>query len=172
MLEYGIGVKIEGVEQFRMIYKGKAHKCIITDLMPKTTFRLRVMPLHKVDGMDAVQGEWSEIAYVTTRDKMFVDVTGNLATLKNRFIQFDKPGILGTNYGYSFGEHLWLAHVKLAQGSDQASISLGVINKRFSNTVKLLGVSLSLTTSIKTEQTVRLLLDANKKTLTIWTNNE
>jgi len=42
VLEYGIGVKIEGVEQFRLIYKGKAHKCIITDLMPRTTFRLRV----------------------------------------------------------------------------------------------------------------------------------
>ena len=50
MLEYGIGVKIESVEQFRMIYKGKAHKCIITDLMPKTTFRLRVAAILKIDG--------------------------------------------------------------------------------------------------------------------------
>ena len=86
VLEYGIGVKIEGVEQFRVIYKGKAHKCIITDLMPKTTFRLRVMPLHKDDGRDTVQGEWSEIANVTTRDKMCMDLSGNIATQKNRVI--------------------------------------------------------------------------------------
>ena len=42
MLEYGIGVKVDEQEQFRQIYKGKAHKCIITDLMPRTIFRLRV----------------------------------------------------------------------------------------------------------------------------------
>ena len=45
MLEYGIGVKVDNKEQFRQIYKGKAHKCIITDLMPRTTFRLRVAPI-------------------------------------------------------------------------------------------------------------------------------
>jgi hypothetical protein len=44
VLEYGIGVKVDNEEQFRQIYKGKAHKCIITDLMPRTTFRLRVSP--------------------------------------------------------------------------------------------------------------------------------
>lgn len=53
ILEYGIGVKIEGVEQFRLIYRGKAHKCIITDLMPKTTFRLRVAAILKRDGYEA-----------------------------------------------------------------------------------------------------------------------
>ena len=42
VLEYGIGVKVDEQEQFRQIYKGKAHKCIITDLMPRTIFRLRV----------------------------------------------------------------------------------------------------------------------------------
>lgn len=45
VLEYGIGVKVDNKEQFRQIYKGKAHKCIITDLMPRTTFRLRVAPI-------------------------------------------------------------------------------------------------------------------------------
>lgn len=78
---------------------------------------------------------------------------------------------MGTNYGYSFGEHLWVVHVKLAQGSESASLQLGVINKRFSSTVKLHGVSVSLT-SIKQEQTVRILLDANKRTLAIWTQSE
>lgn len=35
VLEYGVGIKVAGKEQFRQIYKGKAHKCIITDLMPR-----------------------------------------------------------------------------------------------------------------------------------------
>jgi hypothetical protein len=45
VLQYGIGVKVSGQEQFRQIYKGKAHKCIITDLMPRTTYRFRVAPI-------------------------------------------------------------------------------------------------------------------------------
>lgn len=49
ILEYGIGVKFNGKEQFRTIYKGKAHKCIITDLMPRTTFRLRVAPVLHIE---------------------------------------------------------------------------------------------------------------------------
>jgi hypothetical protein len=44
-LQYGIGVKVNNQEQFRQIYKGKAHKCIITDLMPRTTYRFRVAPI-------------------------------------------------------------------------------------------------------------------------------
>jgi hypothetical protein len=35
---------LNGIEQFRQIYKGKAHKCIITDLMPRTSYRFRVAP--------------------------------------------------------------------------------------------------------------------------------
>lgn len=38
ILEYGVGIKVSGKEQFRQIYKGKAHKCIITDLMPRTSY--------------------------------------------------------------------------------------------------------------------------------------
>lgn len=88
ILEYGIGVKFNGKEQFRQIYKGKAHKCIITDLMPRTTFRLRVAPvlhiemvLHASDegpseaqltGEKTVtqieQGEWSEVTNIATKD--------------------------------------------------------------------------------------------------------
>ena len=49
VLEYGIGVKVDNKEQFRQIYRGKAHKCIITDLMPRTTFRLRVAPILNVE---------------------------------------------------------------------------------------------------------------------------
>ena len=41
-LHYGIGVRVNGLEQFRKIYSGRAHKCIITDLIPKTNYRFRV----------------------------------------------------------------------------------------------------------------------------------
>ena len=91
ILEYGIGVKFNNKEQFRQIYKGKAHKCIITDLMPRTTFRLRVAPvlhiemaLHPTEGsieessvpVDKSQktvtqietGEWSEVTNIATKD--------------------------------------------------------------------------------------------------------
>ena len=45
VLEYGCGIKFQGVEQFRKIYQGKAHKCIVADLMPKTKYRFRVKPV-------------------------------------------------------------------------------------------------------------------------------
>ena len=85
ILEYGIGVKFNGKEQFRQIYKGKAHKCIITDLMPRTTFRLRVAPvlhiemaLHSEEAEEVPSdkktvtqietGEWSEVTNISTKD--------------------------------------------------------------------------------------------------------
>ncbi len=43
-LQYGVGQKVNKVEQFKKIYQGRAHKCIITDLMPKTNYRFRVVP--------------------------------------------------------------------------------------------------------------------------------
>jgi hypothetical protein len=43
LLEYGIGVKVNGSEQFRQVYHGKAHRCIITDLNPRTNYRIRVV---------------------------------------------------------------------------------------------------------------------------------
>jgi len=42
-LQYGIGVRVNNAEQFRKIYFGRAHRCIITDLMPKTNYRFRVV---------------------------------------------------------------------------------------------------------------------------------
>lgn len=100
MLEYGIGVKVDNKEQFRQIYKGKAHKCIITDLMPRTTFRLRVAPILNMekqvtdqsltsDGevkMGAAtslvqeQGEWSEVTNITTKETQNFDVGGMLSS--------------------------------------------------------------------------------------------
>jgi hypothetical protein len=141
VLEYGIGVKIDSVEQFRLIYKGKAHKCIITDLMPKTTFRLRVQPILRQENREPEFGEWSEIINIQTREAMHLDLQQNLlATSKAGRVLFDKPGILCASYGYSFGEHLWLHQFKVAPGSEQASLIVGVLLKRFSNTNKLHGV--------------------------------
>ena len=63
-------MKVDNKEQFRQIYRGKAHKCIITDLMPRTTFRLRVAPiLH------------SEI---TSRTKQIVDEDETEAAERNQ----------------------------------------------------------------------------------------
>ncbi len=44
-LHYGIGAKVSNIEQFRKIYRGKGHRCIITDLNPKTNYRFKVAPI-------------------------------------------------------------------------------------------------------------------------------
>ena len=94
MLEYGIGVKVDEKEQFRQIYRGKAHKCIITDLMPRTTFRLRVAPILHIemvlepghvdeDGDRSEKktethtetGEWAEVTNITTKETQTFDVS-------------------------------------------------------------------------------------------------
>lgn len=74
ILEYGCGVKFKGVEQFRKIYQGKAHKCIVADLMPSTTYRFRVRPIRvqtaDPDAKDTLErGDWSEVVSVTTLAK-------------------------------------------------------------------------------------------------------
>jgi len=65
VLQYGIGVKVNNTEQFRQIYKGKAHKCIITDLMPRTTYRFRVAAAKEES---EVLGEWSDVTNIATKD--------------------------------------------------------------------------------------------------------
>ena len=68
ILEYGVGIKVSGKEQFRQIYKGKAHKCIITDLMPRTSYWFRVAPFKLLDNAQEKMGEWSEIKVISTYD--------------------------------------------------------------------------------------------------------
>lgn len=92
-----------------------------------------------------------------------------------------------SQYGYSFGEHLWEFKISYLQNSSNInnnplqSISntssapadmggimiVGVINKRFSNS-KMIGsvVNYSL---LKGTMKIRVLLDANKKRLIIFT---
>ena len=50
--------------------------------MPRTTFRLRVQPILKIDGEEALIGEWSEITNITTKELMSWDIQSNLAVLK------------------------------------------------------------------------------------------
>jgi len=74
-LEYGVGVKVGGVEQFRQIYKGKAFKCIVTDLMPKTNYRFRVAPIMSGDKQTGeILGEWSEPESISTTDTQSIDL--------------------------------------------------------------------------------------------------
>ena len=69
-LQYGVGAKVNKVEQFRGIYNGKAHKCIITDLMPKTNYRFRVVSLKGSPNQleSVLRGEWSDVISVYTKD--------------------------------------------------------------------------------------------------------
>jgi len=57
ILEYGVGIKMNGEEQFRMIYKGKAHKCIITDPMPRTAYHFKVVPFQTDEDGKEILGE-------------------------------------------------------------------------------------------------------------------
>ena len=57
-----------GVEQFRKIYQGKAHKCIVADLNATTTYRFRVRPVRIIDDV-TIEGYWSEVVGVTTLEK-------------------------------------------------------------------------------------------------------
>lgn len=51
--------------------------------MPKTTFRLRVAAILKVDGSEAEQSEWSEVSNITTRDYLNFDLS-HVATMINK----------------------------------------------------------------------------------------
>ena len=107
-LEYGVGMKLNNIEQFRQVYKGTAHTCIITDLLPKTSYRFRVAA-----ALNEVPGDWSEIVTVTTLDYQRVDPASfaahaNLVSRANeKFVQFDKPGMVTAVNPYTFGKYVW-----------------------------------------------------------------
>ena len=63
-------MRVNNTEQFRQIYKGKAHKCIITDLMPRTTYRFRVAA-GKEEG--ETLGDWSDVTSIATKDNQDFD---------------------------------------------------------------------------------------------------
>jgi hypothetical protein len=88
--------------------------------MPRTTYRFRVAPIiitddpNKTEGEEPTieQGEWSDISNIATRDNQTFDVIGShcasyIGKGSKKWINFEKAGTMITNYGYSFGEHLW-----------------------------------------------------------------
>jgi hypothetical protein len=107
-LEYGVGMKLNNVEQFRQVYKGTAHTCIITDLLPKTSYRFRVAA-----ALAETKGDWSEVVTVPTFDYQKID-PGSFAAHasevlrgQEKFLQFDKPGLVLAANPYSFGRYAW-----------------------------------------------------------------
>lgn len=113
ILEYGVGIKMSGQEQFRVIYKGKAHKCIITDLMPRTAYRFKVVPFQIDEEGKEVLGETSDIKQINTYDYQDVNpvTLGHHATMimkkQEKWINFEKQGLILSNYGYSYGIQMW-----------------------------------------------------------------
>lgn len=140
-LDYGIGAKVQGVEQFRMVFKGYGHTCMIYDLMPKyslislqnlifhrTTYRFRVRPvLSKTNSggpsspskdREETYGEWSNIINITTRDCQKLDPAtfGGHAKMITKagknYIEFDKPGMVTTQDPYVYGKTTWEIELK------------------------------------------------------------
>ena len=56
---------------FRAVYQGKAHRCIITDLNPRTNYRIRVAAciVANEESKEIMElGQWSDILTATTLD--------------------------------------------------------------------------------------------------------
>lgn len=117
ILEYGIGSRASGVEQFRQVYQGISYNCLITDLIPKTTYRFRVCPVDE----NKMQGPWSEVISVATLDPQSIDEGSlkNTASVNKRgdekWIQFERAGIVLASYPFGFGKHSW--EVKILSSS-------------------------------------------------------
>lgn len=121
-LQYGVGEKVNKQEQFRKIYLGRAHKCIITDLMPKTSYRFRVIAVMSQENQNL--GEWSDTVTVQTKEAQSYDpntfgscaqyISKN-AVNQEKFINFLQAGTILSNYGYSFGEHIWTITIKFEE---------------------------------------------------------
>jgi hypothetical protein len=56
------------------------------------------------------QGEWSEISNITTKDNQMFDQSPCAALItkgKKKWLNIERAGTMLTQYGYSFGDHLW-----------------------------------------------------------------
>lgn len=171
VLEYGVGTKIGSVEQFRQVYKGTARTCIITDLLPKTSYRFRVAPVAL--GTEE-QGEWSEVATITTFDQQGIDPSscGQHAIWTSRgsekFLTFEKAGIVTGVNPVLFGKTSWevrfMAAAAFAQEDSPSALKIGVI---VGKTKVVLGSTVIY--SGKAASKVRICLDADSRTLTCYT---
>jgi hypothetical protein len=77
----------------------------------------------------------------------------------------DRPLTISASYGLQFGEHLWMVQVR-PYDMHQEMLSSLVVGVTTDKSRKVYGSNLTFKS---TETTVRLLLDANKKRLKIWT---
>lgn len=83
-----------------------------------------------------------------------------------------RPCMLFGSYGFSFGEQVWLLNFRLCSPpADSAVLDVGVVNLKFSDTNRLLGVTVNLSKS-EPEILVKLYLDLTKKFLIVQTGSE
>jgi hypothetical protein len=171
ILEYGIGAKTSGVEQFRQVYQGSSYNCLITDLLPKTTYRFRVCPVDE----DKKQGVWSEIASVSTLDLQTLDESTfkNTASIVKRgdekWIQFERAGIIQATYPYAFGKQSWevkiLSNIFYAGEDSTGWLKIGVSSYK---TKQIIGLSHSY--SISKSAKANVLLDVDNQVLKVKTS--
>lgn len=171
VLEYGVGTKVGSVEQFRQVYKGSARTCIITDLLPKTSYRFRVAPMSL---SPETVGEWSEVASIATFDQQCIDpqTCGQHAiwTVRgsDKFLSFEKAGIVTALNPVLFGKVCWEVRITssglFAQEDSPSALKIGVIVGK----TKLVTGS-TVIYSGKPASKVRVCVDAENRTMTCFT---
>ena len=181
ILEYGVGVKMNGQEQFRMIYKGKAHKWIITDLMPRTAYRFKVVPFKIDDEGKEVLGEWSDIKLINTFDNQDVHpiTLGHHASLimkkQEKWVSFEKQGLITAQYGYSYGVQMWKItidwynHYNLYNEDFAGLMHIGVMNSN-ARSNKIYGATVPYTLQ-KGKIKIKVLLETEKLRVTVFTSS-
>lgn len=171
-LEYGVGIKVGGIEQFRQVYKGTAYTCIITDLLPKTTYRFRIASVNKTS---SEYGDWSEVMAITTNEAQSIDPStcGVHASVINRatekWIQFDRPGTVFASCPLAFSKHCWdvkLVTTALFTTDDATSaMKLGVSTGKNKQVVGCLLPYSGCKGPVK----AKMVLDLESRTLTCFT---
>jgi hypothetical protein len=171
VLEYGIGSKVNGVEQFRQVYQGSSYNCLITDLIPKTAYKFRVCAVDE----NKSQGIWSDTISVSTLEPQSMDENSfkNTASINKRndekWIQFERAGIIQASYPYYFGKHSW--EIKVLSASffsneeTAGSLKIGITSGKNKNVV---GYNLAYATckSIK----INVMLDVDSQILKVRTS--
>lgn len=171
-LEYGVGMKVGGIEQFRQVYKGPAHTCIITDLLPKTSYRFRIASVNKSTND---YGEWSEVVTITTNDAQSVDPTtcgvhASIITRANeKWVQFDRPGTVFASCPLNFSKHCWevkLVTTALFMSEESSStMKIGISSSKSKNVIGCLLPYSGGKGPVK----AKLILDLEARTLTCYT---
>jgi hypothetical protein len=171
---------MNGQEQFRTIYKGKAHKCIITDLMPRTAYRFKVVPFKVEEDGKETLGECSDIKQINTFDYQDINSTslGHHANIvmkkQEKWVNFEKQGLIMAQYGYSYGVQMWkitincFNHYNLYNEDFSGLMQVGVINKN-ARSNKIYGSIVPYTLQ-KGKIKIKVLLETEKHRITIFTS--